>query len=149
MGEPVRIVDLAADMARLSGLTPGFDIDIQFTGVRPGEKLYEELFTDQEQSVSNVHSKVFEAILEPKNRAVLDRVLQSLEDALTLPDGIRQQEILHGFKRLVPTYSPSPTGLGKFFTEPFPTIEGRLPIQLASPKIVVLRPTIPLAQVKP
>ncbi len=148
MGEPVRIVDLAADMARLSGLTPGYDIDIQFTGIRPGEKLYEELFTDQEQRVSNVHSKVFEAILEPKNRAVLDRVLQSLEDAVSLPEGIRQQEILHAFKRLVSTYSPSSTGLGKFLADPFPTVEGRLPVQLASPKIVVLRPTIPLAQVK-
>jgi FlaA1/EpsC-like NDP-sugar epimerase len=144
MGEPVRIVDLAADMARLSGLTPGYDIDIQITGIRPGEKLYEELFTDQEQSVSNVHPKVFEAVQEPKNRAVLDRVLQSLEDAVNLPDGIRQQEILHAFKRLVPTYHPSPIGLGKHLAEAIPSLESRPSTQGAAPKIIVLRPSIPL-----
>ncbi len=49
MGEPVHIVDLAKDMARLSGFSPGVDIDIQFTGARPGEKFFEELFTDGEK----------------------------------------------------------------------------------------------------
>ncbi len=148
MGEPVRIVDLAADMARLSGLTPGYDIDIQFTGVRPGEKLYEELFTDQEQNRSDVHTKVFEAIQEPKNRAALDRVLGSLWDAVSLPDGIRQQAILRGFTQLVPTYRPSPTGLGKHLLESNPAIENQGPVQLASPKIIVLRPSIPLARLQ-
>jgi FlaA1/EpsC-like NDP-sugar epimerase len=148
MGEPVRIVDLATDMARLSGLTPGYDIDIQFTGVRPGEKLYEELFTDQEQTKSDIHAKVFEAVQEPKNRAVLDRVLWSLQDALSLPDGPRREEILHGFKRLVPTYSPSPIGLGKHFIKSRGAVEGVFPVEEMAPNIIVLRPTIPLAQIR-
>ena len=148
MGEPVRIVDLATDMARLSGLTPGYDIDIQFTGIRPGEKLYEELFTDQEQNRSDVHVKVFEAVQEPKNRVVLDRVLRSLRAAVDLPDGSRQRAIAHGFMELVPTYRPSPTGLGKHISEPIPAIESLVPVQVDSPKIIVLRPSIPLARLQ-
>jgi len=85
MGEPVKILDLANDMARLSGLSPGHDIDIRFTGMRPGEKLYEELFTDQEQGRSNVHAKVFEASQEPRNRAALDQLLRALRRLSTFP----------------------------------------------------------------
>jgi FlaA1/EpsC-like NDP-sugar epimerase len=148
MGEPVRIVDLAADMARLSGLTPGYDIDIQFTGIRPGEKLYEELFTDQEQNKSDVHAKVFEAVQELKNRALLERVLRNLKDAIYLPDGSRQRAIAQGFMELVPTYHPSPTGLGKHVAGPLPEMESLVPIHMDPPKIVVLRPSIPLARLQ-
>jgi FlaA1/EpsC-like NDP-sugar epimerase len=148
MGDPVRIVDLATDMARLSGLTPGYDIDIQFSGIRPGEKLFEELFTDQEQGRSDVHTKVFEAVPDRMNRAILDRVLRSLREAMNLPDGSRQRAIMQGFMELVPTYTPSPTGLGKHLLEPIPAIESQMPIQIASPQIVVLRPSIPLARIQ-
>lgn len=148
MGDPVRIVDLAADMARLSGLTPGFDIDIQFTGIRPGEKLYEELFTDQEQSRSDVHAKIFEATQEPKNRAVMDRVLRSLQAAIDLPDGPRQRAILQCFMELVPTYRPSPTGLGRFVAEPVPDLENQVQLQKPSPAIVVMRASIPATQLQ-
>jgi FlaA1/EpsC-like NDP-sugar epimerase len=148
MGEPVRIVDLAADMARLSGLTPGYDISIQFSGVRPGEKLYEELFTDQEQKKSDVHSKLFEAIQEAENHAVLDRSLRSLREAIDLPDGIRQGTILHHFLELVPTYKPSPAGLGKYLFEFVPSGDGLEPIQVSPSKIILLRPASPLAQVQ-
>jgi FlaA1/EpsC-like NDP-sugar epimerase len=149
MGEPVRIVDLATDMARLSGMTPGFDIDIQFTGVRPGEKLYEELFTDQEQNRSDVHAKVFEAVQEPKNRVILDRGLRALHDAMDLPEGSRRRAIAQGFMELVPTYRPSPTGMGKYLLETVPADENHTPIQKPSSKIIVLRPSIPLARLQP
>jgi FlaA1/EpsC-like NDP-sugar epimerase len=61
MGEPVRIVELAKDMIRLSGQRYPEDIDIVFTGLRPGEKLYEELFYETEQHAVRVHEKIFRA----------------------------------------------------------------------------------------
>lgn len=59
MGEPVKVVDLARDMIRLSGLELGRDIDICFTGIRPGEKLFEELFAPGEEYQPTAHSKIF------------------------------------------------------------------------------------------
>src|SRR5450759_4382449 len=59
MGQPVKVVDLARDMIQLSGLTPGEDIEIVFTGMRPGEKLFEELGTSADQVDRTRHEKVF------------------------------------------------------------------------------------------
>lgn len=59
MGEPVRVVDLARDMIHLSGLTPGEDIDIKFTGLRPGEKLKEELLIAEEGAQTTIYEKIF------------------------------------------------------------------------------------------
>jgi FlaA1/EpsC-like NDP-sugar epimerase len=61
MGEPIRIVDIATDLIRLSGLTVGSDIDIKFTGMRPGEKLYEEMFFSAENVIPTEHPKVLRA----------------------------------------------------------------------------------------
>ena len=61
MGEPVKILDLATDLIRLSGLEVGTDIEIRFTGTRPGEKLYEELFFDSESALPTDHPKVLRA----------------------------------------------------------------------------------------
>ena len=59
MGEPVKIVDLARDMIILSGLKPEEDIKIEYTGLRPGEKLYEELFSDRENFAVTLHERIF------------------------------------------------------------------------------------------
>ncbi len=59
MGQPVRIVDLAEDFIRMSGLVPGRDVRIDFTGIRPGEKLFEELYLDSESIVPTAHPQVF------------------------------------------------------------------------------------------
>ncbi len=121
MGEPVRIVDLAKDMARLSGFTPGVDIELKYTGIRPGEKLYEELFTDQEDRETHVHPKVFESAQEPMDEDLLRIGLDALQKAVHLPPGTRQREFLRWLQELVPTYQPSPVGLGIYATlEPLP-----------------------------
>jgi FlaA1/EpsC-like NDP-sugar epimerase len=61
MGEPVKMLELAKDMIRLSGLTLGEDIDIEFTGLRPGEKLKEELLIAEEGTQTTMHEKIFVA----------------------------------------------------------------------------------------
>ena len=58
MGKPIRIVQMAKDLIRLSGLEPDIDIPIVFTGLRPGEKLYEELQLLNEQKVRTAHKKI-------------------------------------------------------------------------------------------
>jgi len=61
MGDPVKIVDLAGDLIRIHGLEPGRDVDIVFTGIRPGEKLFEEMLTAEEGTLASKHAKVFVA----------------------------------------------------------------------------------------
>ncbi|MFO0428364.1 MAG: polysaccharide biosynthesis protein [Planctomyces sp.] len=83
MGEPVRIVDLAKDMIRLSGQSYPHDIDIVYTGLRPGEKLYEELFYESEENACRIHEKIFRAprqILSPSQQMLQE--LQLLKDHL-------------------------------------------------------------------
>jgi len=79
MGKPVKIVDLASDLIRLSGLEPGVDITIEFTGLRPGEKLYEELLTAEEGTRRTVHKKIFVARKQEINTDILERGIQALE----------------------------------------------------------------------
>jgi FlaA1/EpsC-like NDP-sugar epimerase len=114
MGEPVRILDLAMDMARLSGLDVGVDIDIRINGPRPGEKLYEELFAEHEVRLEGLHPKILEAVQAPQDEALLAEGLRAMRNLATLPEGHRQQEILRWFTRLVPAYRPSARGLGRF-----------------------------------
>jgi len=113
MGDPVRIVDLATDMARLSGLVVGRDIDLEFSGIRPGEKLFEELFSMNENQSSEVHPKVFNADPEDMDEHLIEEGVGALCMAAREKEGIRQTQILHWLQRLVPSYSPSPTGLGR------------------------------------
>jgi FlaA1/EpsC-like NDP-sugar epimerase len=61
MGEPVKIVELAEDLITVQGLRPYKDIDIEFTGIRPGEKIFEEILTAEEGTVASKHEKVFVA----------------------------------------------------------------------------------------
>ena len=119
MGEPVHIVDLAKDMARLSGFSLGVDIDIQFIGARPGEKFFEELFTDVEHRQADVHPKIFEAVQDRKDPALLEQGLEALRQVPGLPEGARQREILRWFMKLVPVYRPSPAGLGRYLRDEF------------------------------
>jgi len=84
MGEPVKILDLAKDMIRLSGQHYPDDIDIVFTGLRPGEKLYEELFYETEQNASRIHEKIYRAPRETEcDATVIEDELQLLAEHLT------------------------------------------------------------------
>lgn len=103
MGEPVKIVDLARDLIRLSGLEPGVDIEIVFNGVRPGEKLFEELLTAEEGTEASKHEKIFVA----RNSGVPDEVLEPLLEKLFEAAATRDPEKLRDtLKALIPTYQP-------------------------------------------
>lgn len=114
MGEAVKIVDLASDMARLSGLVPGRDIEIQFAGLRPGEKLHEELFLDQERSSTQLHAKVFETNPQGITAEKLLEGLEGFRKAVGLPFKQRQPEIVRLLQWMVPTYTPSLLGVGRY-----------------------------------
>jgi FlaA1/EpsC-like NDP-sugar epimerase len=79
MGLPVRIVDLAHNMIRLSGKEPGRDIQVEFIGARPGEKLHEELWGDGEDAVATRHSKILRCATRPVDPSWLEDALAELE----------------------------------------------------------------------
>ncbi|WP_158412893.1 polysaccharide biosynthesis protein [Holophaga foetida] len=114
MGEAVRIVDLARDMARLSGFAPGKDIEIQFVGLRPGEKLHEELCLEKERISTRVHPKLFEVAPQGLTPEALEEALRALQAAIQLPYEQRQPEIVKLLQTYVPTYKPSLLGVGRF-----------------------------------
>jgi FlaA1/EpsC-like NDP-sugar epimerase len=106
MGEPIRIVDIATDLIRLSGLTVGTDIQIQFCGVRPGEKLYEEMFFSAENVIATNHPKVLRA----RNGILPDGVLRRIEGLVHAAESERPEEELRQLLRtLVPDFHPHPT----------------------------------------
>jgi FlaA1/EpsC-like NDP-sugar epimerase len=105
MGEPVKIADLAADLVRLSGLEVGRDIELRFTGLRPGEKLVEELFFDAEHAIPTHHPKVLRArhaALPSGPSVAIERLIQR---AL---GGATESELRRCLSQLVPEFaSPS------------------------------------------
>ncbi len=103
MGEPVKIVDLARDIITLSGLRVGSDIDIVFTGIRPGEKLYEELRTDGEDIVATTHPKVKVWNHRPNDWQFIQDSLADLGGLANCGD---RQTIVEAMRAVVPEYSP-------------------------------------------
>jgi FlaA1/EpsC-like NDP-sugar epimerase len=101
MGEPVKIVDLATDLIKLSGLTPGDDIDIVYTGMKPGEKMYEELLTDEESTSATHHVKIFSAKTSGLPGEGFEDLLAALFECAYRKDGIAIREQL---KVIIPTY---------------------------------------------
>lgn len=101
MGEPVKILDLAENMIRLSGLVPGEDIEIKFTGLRPGEKLYEELLIDDDNKKETANKRIFIGQPIKIDEAEFDEKMKELEKATFSED----ENIRRVVKKLVPEYT--------------------------------------------
>lgn len=106
MGEPVRIVDLAEELIRLSGMTPYVDIDIVFTGLRPGEKLFEELLIDGEGVKKTSHEKI--CVLESLT-ADRQQVVPLLNELLKAAERYDIPAVMELLKQVVPEFRPSYT----------------------------------------
>jgi FlaA1/EpsC-like NDP-sugar epimerase len=103
MGTPIKIVDMARDLIRRSGFKPGVDIEIKFIGLRPGEKLHEELITEGEGIVRTPHEKIF--VLKG-NTSDLDWLNQKIEDLVKLAHDQDTSAIKSKLKEIVPEYQP-------------------------------------------
>jgi FlaA1/EpsC-like NDP-sugar epimerase len=101
MGEPVKIVDLARELITLSGFRPGEDIEIEFTGLRPGEKLFEELSIEGENMVATRHPKIAVWKNIPKDRETLRADIERLLKAAHSQD---RSQIIPILKELVPNF---------------------------------------------
>lgn len=100
MGEPVKIVDLAREMIRLAGMVEGRDINIVFSGLRPGEKLYEELFSDKEAYELTHHGKIRKALF----RTLDDSFHSNLKNLLSL-ESAEPDTVVYLIKDLVPEFT--------------------------------------------
>ncbi len=101
MGEPVKIIDLARNMIRLSGLEPDKDIHIKITGLRPGEKKYEELLTSEEGTNRTNHTKIFEAPLDTVDRDWLIDKIATFDSCET------DMDVIGVLQDIIPTYTPN------------------------------------------
>ena len=114
MGQPVRIMDLATDMVRLSGLEVGRDIEIQITGLRPGEKLYEELYADDEIRLPTSHPK----ILRAESIHVQPDVIRSQVDQLLATADGNGETIRQQLAAIIPSYAYRKTSASSAIHQP-------------------------------
>lgn len=110
MGKPVKIIDLAKKMIRLSGLELGKDIEIKITGLRPGEKLYEELLADKENTLPTHHPQ----ILKGKVCLSSSNVIEDIDQLIALFDGQDNDEIVKKMKLIVPEFVSNNSHYSKF-----------------------------------
>ncbi len=105
MGKPIRIVDLAKEMIRLSGYQPDVDIPIIYSGLRPGEKLSEEILGAEEGSEPTDHSKIYRA--RSSRFREEEELLSKIDQLIALASGNSdRKEIIECLKEIVPTYNP-------------------------------------------
>jgi FlaA1/EpsC-like NDP-sugar epimerase len=103
MGEPVKIIELAEDLIALSGLKVGEDIDIEVVGLRPGEKLYEELLCDTEENIATEHQRIFINNLEKIDNTLLN---DNLEKLTLVAEKGNYKQIIKALTEVVDTYQP-------------------------------------------
>lgn len=108
MGEPVKIVDLAKGLIQLQGLTPDVDIKIEFTGLREGEKMYEELLMDEESTLPTDNQSIMISTGQEISYDQVASRLDELENALSATDG----EAIRMLEQAVPTYHYTSNGKG-------------------------------------
>ncbi len=101
MGKPIKIIDMAHKLIRLNGLEPDVDVDIVITGKRPGEKLHEELFSENCITEPTNHSKIFKVIEKIENHKKLNGSIAHLIDAIELQDMV---EVMNLAKKSVPEF---------------------------------------------
>lgn len=105
MGEPVRIMDLAQDMIRLSGLRVGDDVEVEVSGLRPGEKLFEELYNDREQHQATRHSKIMVANGAPPRLLEVLNHISHLSEIVDEPNEMVRATL----EEIIPVYESTPT----------------------------------------
>ena len=103
MGEPVKILDIANDLINLYNLIPEKDIAIQFTGIRPGEKLYEELFTAKEQMAATHNERIY---ITHKDNGDLIPILKTIDNLITNNNNLNGHDAETIIKNLLPEYQP-------------------------------------------
>ena len=103
MGKPVKIVDLARQLIELSGLKPGVDVEIQFTGLRPGEKMFEELSHDTENCVQTAHPEIMRFVCQPAAIKVIQEQLAEMNKGIDEADALQLKRLLN---KAVPEYTP-------------------------------------------
>jgi len=101
MGSPVKIVDLAKRMIELAGYVPEKDIMIEFIGLRPGEKLYEELLNDKETTIPTKHEKITIASVRQYD---FDTVLDAVHTMIELSTKVEMNNTVKSMKKLVPEF---------------------------------------------
>jgi len=101
MGEPVKILDLAKNLIHLSGFKPYEDIPIEITGLRPGEKLYEELLLDKDNNIATKHEKIF---IEKPEEIHEEKIKNFLVDINEKLPGMEDQQVKEEIRKIVPTY---------------------------------------------
>lgn len=111
MGEQVKIVELAKRMIRLAGLSPLKDIRIVFTGLRPGEKLYEELLTDDEQTRETPHKRI--RIFEGRKYA-MSELEEAFEELVQHAESRRLEDTVRAMKQLIPEYKSNNSPYQKY-----------------------------------
>lgn len=111
MGEQVRIVDLAKKMIRLAGLSPLKDIRIVFTGLRPGEKLYEELLTDYEHTLETPHQRI--RIFQTR-KYDMSELKEAFEELVRHAESNHLEETIRAMKQLIPEYKSNNSPYQKY-----------------------------------
>ena len=109
MGEPVQIMDMAKDMIRLSGLRVGDDIEIEVTGLRPGEKMYEELYSEAETHRPTSHEKIMVAASKPRKLLTVFHEIGQLAEVVDAPN----EQVRKALQEIIPVRKVAATGPAK------------------------------------